>query len=82
MAVPLGVGHAVSGREHLDRAGFVAGPALLVGGLDAIDRCCGIAQRGDGVMQSGLVRSDLSDQMNASGGGLLEGFFDNAWHRR
>jgi hypothetical protein len=48
---------------------------LFVGGLDAIERCCGVAQRGDGVMQGGLVRFDLSDQMNASGGGLLEGFF-------
>jgi hypothetical protein len=23
----------------------------------------------------------LSDRMNAGGGGLLECFFDNAWHR-
>ena len=46
--------------------GFVAGPALLVGGLGAIERCGGVAQRGDGVMQGGLVGFDLGDQMNAA----------------
>jgi hypothetical protein len=72
VAIPLGVGQAAARREYFDRAGFVAAPTLLVGGLGAIDRCCGIAQRGDGVMQGGLVGFDLSDQMNAGGGGLLE----------
>jgi hypothetical protein len=43
--------------------------------LCAIERCCDIAQRGDGVMKGGLVGFDLSDQMNAGGGGLLECFF-------
>src|SRR5690349_3381533 len=57
------------------RTGFVAAPTLLVGGLCAIERCCDIAQRGDGVMKGGLVGFDLSDQMNAGGGGLLECFF-------
>ena len=66
---------AAARREYFDRAGFVAAPTLLVGGLGAIDRCCGIAQRGDGVMQGGLVGFDLSDQMNAGGSGLLECFF-------
>jgi hypothetical protein len=33
-------------------------------------------------MQGGLVGFDLGDQMNAGGGGLLECFFDNAWHRQ
>jgi hypothetical protein len=67
--------HSVSaklppGAEYLDRAGFVAAPTLLVGGLGAIDRCCGVAQRGDGVMEGGLVGFDLSDQLNAGGGRL------------
>ena len=75
MAIPLGVGQAVTRREYFYCAGFVAAPTLLVGGLDAIDRCCGIAQRVDGVMQGGFVGFDLSDQMNAGGGGLLECFF-------
>jgi hypothetical protein len=56
------------------RVSFAA-PTLLVGGLCAIERCCDIAQRGDGVMKGGLVGFDLSDQMNAGGGGLLECFF-------
>src|ERR1700733_14119946 len=51
-----------------------------VGG--AIEGCCGVAQCGDRVMQGGLVGFDLGDQMNAGGGGLLECFFDNAWHRQ
>ena len=50
VAIPLGVGQAAARREYFDRAGFVAAPTLLVGGLRAIDRCCGVAQRGDGVM--------------------------------
>ena len=75
MANPLGVGQAVARREYFDRADFVAAPTFLVGGSGAIDRRCGIAQRGDGVMQGGLVGFDLSDQMNAGGGGLLECFF-------
>ena len=50
VAIPLGVGQAAARRENFDRAGFVAAPTLLVGGLGAIDRCCGVAQRGDGVM--------------------------------
>jgi hypothetical protein len=72
VAIPLGVGQAVARREYFDRTGFVAAPTLLVGGLCAIERCCDIAQRGDGVMKGGLVGFDLSDQMNAGGGGLLE----------
>ena len=50
VAIPLGVGQAASRREYFDGAGFVAAPAIPVGGLGAIDRCCGVAQRGDGVM--------------------------------
>jgi hypothetical protein len=38
MAVPLGVGQAVTRREYLDHAGFVAGSTLLVGGLVYIER--------------------------------------------
>ena len=75
MAIPLGVGQTATRREYFDRAGFVAAPTLLVGGLCAIERCCDIAQRGDGVMKGGLVGFDLSDQMNAGGSGLLECFF-------
>ena len=75
VAIPLGVGQAVARREYFDPTGFVAAPTLLVGGLCAIERCCDIAQRGDGVMKGGLVGFDLSDQMNAGGGGLLECFF-------
>ena len=75
MAIPLGVGQAATRREYFDSAGFIATPALLIGGLGAIDWCCGVAQRGDGVMQRGLVSFDLGDQMNAAGGGLLECFF-------
>ena len=75
VAIPLGVGQAVARREYFDRTGFVAAPTLLVGGLCAIERCCDVAQRGDGVMKGWLVGFDLSDQMNAGGGGLLECFF-------
>jgi hypothetical protein len=50
VAIPLGVGQAAARREYFDRAGFVAAPTLLVGGLDAINRCCSAAQRDDGVM--------------------------------
>ena len=75
MAIPFGVSQAVTRPEHLDCAGFVAGPPRLVGGLDAIERCCGVAQSGDGVMQGGLVGFDLGDQMQAGCGRLLECFF-------
>ena len=75
MAIPLGVGQAVTWREYLDNAGFVAGSPLLVGGLDAIERRGRIAQLGNGVMQGGLVIFDLSDQMNIIGSGMLECFF-------
>ena len=72
--------HSVSaklppGAEFFDRAGFVAGATLLVGGLGAIDRRCGVARRGDGPMKGGLVGFDLGDQMNVGGGSLLECFF-------
>ena len=50
VAIPLGVGQAATRRGYFDRAGFVAAPTFLVGGLYAIERCCGVAQRGDGVM--------------------------------
>jgi len=50
VAIPLGVGQAATRDEYFDRAGFIAAPALLVGGLGAIDWCCGVAQRADGVM--------------------------------
>jgi hypothetical protein len=50
VAIPLGVGQAATRREYFDRAGFGAAPTLLVGGLGAIDRHCGVAQRADGVM--------------------------------
>jgi len=43
VAIPLGVGQAVARSEYFDRAGFGAAPALLVGGLRAIDRCGGVA---------------------------------------
>ena len=43
----------------------VAAPTVFVGGSDAIERSCGVGQRGDGVMQGGLVRFDLGDRMNA-----------------
>jgi hypothetical protein len=75
VAIRFGVGQAVTRREYIDRTGFVATAPLLVGGLGAIDRCCGVAQRGDRVMQGGLVGFDLSDQMNAGAGRLLECFF-------
>jgi len=75
VAIPLGVGQAATRREYFDRAGFVAAPTLLVGGLGAIDRRCGVAQRGDGVMKGGLVGFDLRDQMNTGTSGLFECFF-------
>ena len=75
MAVPLGVGQAVTRCEYLDRAGFIAGSTLLVGGLVSIERRDCVAQLGDGVMQGWLVGFDLSDQMNATGSGMLECFF-------
>jgi hypothetical protein len=75
MAVPLGVGQAVTRCEYLDRAGFIAGSTLLVGGLVSIERRDRVAQLGDGVMQGGLVGFDLSDQMNITGSGMLECFF-------
>src|SRR5947209_3589642 len=75
MAGPLGVGQAVARREHLDQAGLVARAAVLVDGARGIERRRGIAQRGDSVMQRGLVGLDLSDQMNAAGSSMLEGFF-------
>ena len=75
MAVPLGVGQAVTRCEYLDRAGLIAGSTLLVGGLVSIERRDRVAQLGDGVMQGGLVGFDLSDQMNITGSGMLECFF-------
>jgi hypothetical protein len=75
MAVPLGAGQAVTRREYLDHAGFVAGSTPLVGGLVYIERCDFVAQLGDSVMQSGLVGFDLSDQMDTTGSGMLECFF-------
>ena len=58
--------------KYFDRAGFVAAPTLLVGGLGAISIARRVAQRGDGVMKGGMVGFDLGDQMNANGGSLLE----------
>ena len=55
VAIPLGVGQAAARREYFDRAGFVAAPTLLVGGLGAIDRCCGVAQRGDALCRAGWL---------------------------
>lgn len=75
MAVPLSVGQAVTRREYLDHAGFVAGSTPLVGGFDTIERCDCVAQLGDGVMQGGLVCFDLSDQMYTTGSGMFECFF-------
>jgi hypothetical protein len=75
VASPLGVGQAVARREHLDQAGLVAGTALLVESAAAIERRGGIAQRGDDVMQGGLIGFDLGDQVNAACSGLLESFF-------
>ena len=75
VAVPLGVGQAVTRREYLDHAGFVAGSTPLVGGFDTIERFDCVAQFGDGVMQGRLVGFDLSDQVYTTGGGMLECFF-------
>ena len=75
MSSPLGVGQAVARREHLDQTGLVARTAVLVGRARAIEWGSGVAQRGDGVMKSGLVSFDLGDQMNAACSGLFEGFF-------
>jgi len=75
MVSPLGIGQAVARREDLDQTGLVTGTALCVGGARAIERRGGLAQRGGGVMQVGLVCLDLGDQMNAACGSLLEGFF-------
>jgi hypothetical protein len=75
MAVPLGAGQAVTRREYLDHAGFVAGSTPGVGGLVYIDRRDFVAQLGDSVMQGGLVGFDLSDQMDTTGSGMLECFF-------
>ena len=75
MAVPLGAGQAITRREYLDHAGFVAGSTPLVGGLVYIELRDCVAQLGDSVMQGGLVGFDLSDQMDTTGGGMLECFF-------
>ena len=75
MAVPLGAGQAVTRREYLDHAGFVAGSTPAVGGLVYIERCDFVAQLGDSVMQSGLVGFDLSDQMDTTGSGMLRWLF-------
>jgi hypothetical protein len=75
MSSPLGIGQAVARREHLDQTGLVARTAVLVGSARAIEWGSGVAQRGDGVMKSGLVSFDLGDQMNAACSGLFEGFF-------
>lgn len=75
MTGPLGVGQAVAWREHLDQPQLIARMALFVGGVRAIERRGGIAQRGDGVVQGGLVSFDLRDQMYAACRGLLERFF-------
>ncbi len=75
MAVPLGVGQAVTRREYLDYAGFVAGSTLRVGGLVYIERRGCVAQLGDSVMQGRLVGFDLSDQMYTTGSSMLECFF-------
>ena len=50
-------------------------PAAPLVGRRAIERRGGIAQRGDGVVQGGLVSFDLRDQMYAACRGLLERFF-------
>jgi hypothetical protein len=81
MASPLGVGQAVAWREHLDQTGLFARTAVLVGGARAIEWRSGVAQLGDGVMESGLVGFDLGDQMNVACSGSFERFFGNAWHR-
>ena len=47
MAVPLGAGQAVTRREYLDHAGFVAGSTPPVGGLVYIERRDFVAQLGD-----------------------------------
>jgi hypothetical protein len=75
MAIPLGVGQAVTRREYFDHAGFIAASTLFVGGLVSIERRGCVARLGDGVMQGWLVGFDLSDQMNATGSGMPECFF-------
>ena len=75
MAIPLGVSQAVTRREYLDHAGFVAGSTLRVGRLVYIDRRGCVAQLGDSVMQGRLVGFDLSDQMYTTGSSMLECFF-------
>src|SRR5690242_19581518 len=75
MVSPLGVDQAVARRERPRPDGPRHGVALLVGSERAIEPCGGFAQRRDCVMQDGLVCLDLSDQMNAAYGSLLECFF-------
>ncbi len=77
-ASPFGVSQMIAKREHLDQAGFVAATALLVDAARTLEWCRGLAQRGEGVMQGGLVGLDLGDQRHAACGGLLEGFYGMA----
>jgi hypothetical protein len=75
VASPLGIGQAVARCEHFDRPGFVARAAFLVDSTRVVERRGGVAQRGEGVTQGGLVGFDLGDQVSAARGGLLESFF-------
>ena len=75
MSSPFGIGEAVAWHEHFDEAGLVAAMALFIGTARTIERSLGVAERGDGMMQSGLVGLDLSDQVYAARGSLLVGFF-------
>jgi hypothetical protein len=75
MVGPLGVCQPVARQEDLDQTRLVTRTALLVSRARVIERRRGLAQRRGSVMHGWLVCLDLSDQMNAGFGSLLECFF-------
>ena len=75
MLVPFGAGQDGARRKYLDQAELITTTLLGVSGVGAVAWSGGFAVLRDGIMQSGLVCFDLSDQVNAICGRLLEGFF-------
>jgi hypothetical protein len=70
--VPFGAGQDGARRKYLDQAELITTTLLGVSGVGAVAWSSGFAVLRDGIMQSGLVCFDLSDQVNAICGRLLE----------
>lgn len=79
---PFGSGQEIAGAEQVEGAGLVAEALFRVDGPGAIEGDRRVAMGDDRVKKPRLIGLHLHDQARLGAGGRLEGFFDNAWHRR